>query len=280
MSNFNYQKAYCVLAVPAFNNLPNHVKQAHSELLSLVGDLRQDRRLNTPLNPNIIAVFDRLTTKEIAELSRASYFVGHWKPSELPSLFNNSTGEAWKVSNCADQILRQRIKTPSCIQIHEGKFRVTFSSMDCWLWEEFSLATEENLNIFKECGLPFWRSSLHKNALKLKELIGDLWPDVGALDDNDLYLEYRSIVISKKREKINCLLQEVEDKAARVIEEAKIQTEAFHWLLDNGFDDLDNVIYYQHKKTFCFGWRTSINKEDRSKLLDILCEFPFEYEIK
>lgn len=49
------------------------------------------------------------------------------------------------------------------------------------------------------------------------------------------------------------------------------------WLLDHGVD-LDNVIYYTHTRKFAFGWRNPLAPEVRSALLDILSEFPFEYE--
>jgi hypothetical protein len=77
MSEFNYQKAYCVQAVPAFEALPEHVKAVHAALLPLVGELRQGRSLAIPVGFNIQELLRPLTSKEIAELARASYFVGH-----------------------------------------------------------------------------------------------------------------------------------------------------------------------------------------------------------
>lgn len=51
------------------------------------------------------------------------------------------------------------------------------------------------------------------------------------------------------------------------------------WLWDRGIS-LDNVIYYDHTRTFSFGWRSPVSPEVKSKLLDLLCEFAFAYEIK
>ena len=284
MTDFNYQKAYCVQALPAFKNLPEHVKKAHKKLLPLVGELQQGRNLEIPLNDKIRAIFDKLPILEIAQLSRASYFVGHWHPGILPSPFEKKRGESWKVSNCADQVLRERLQPPPRIEIHEGKLRVTYSSRDCWLWEEFALATEKNLQTFKESNLPFGESTLLKSAEKLAEHIGDLWPDVDSMKDNELYKEFVALANQrtedKNREKVADLLKDARASAKREIETAKIKTEAYTWLLDNGFTDLDNVIYYNHTKTFCFGWRNSLSDKEKSKLLDILCEFPFEYETK
>lgn len=72
----------------------------------------------------------------------------------------------------------------------------------------------------------------------------------------------------------------------RVIEEYEKDTNAatterdgMLWLWDHGFD-LDNVIYYKHSDTFGFGWRSPLSSAVASKLLDIISEFPFRYEIK
>lgn len=51
------------------------------------------------------------------------------------------------------------------------------------------------------------------------------------------------------------------------------------WLWDKGID-LDNVIFYSHTGRFSFGWRSPVSASVESKLLDILSEFPFSYEIK
>ena len=73
---------------------------------------------------------------------------------------------------------------------------------------------------------------------------------------------------------------------AKVIEEYKSKSEALKaehdgmlWLWDQGLD-LENVIYYDHTKTFSFGWRKPVGKAVESKLLEIISEFPFAYEIK
>ncbi len=51
------------------------------------------------------------------------------------------------------------------------------------------------------------------------------------------------------------------------------------WLWEKGFN-LDNVIYYSHTDKFSFGWRSPVSAEVRSKLLKVMSEFPFSYEIK
>lgn len=63
------------------------------------------------------------------------------------------------------------------------------------------------------------------------------------------------------------------------IEKANTKFAGFTWLMDHGVNT-DNVIYYDHVKTFSFGWRTALNAEIVSDLLEIVSEFPFSYELK
>jgi len=52
------------------------------------------------------------------------------------------------------------------------------------------------------------------------------------------------------------------------------------WLLNHGIQD-DNVIFYTHTDTWCFGWRTPLGVEEYKLLLKRLgSEMPFNYEIK
>lgn len=59
---------------------------------------------------------------------------------------------------------------------------------------------------------------------------------------------------------------------------AKNERDGMIWLLDRNYD-IENVIYYKHTGKFCFGWRNPLSEAVKSKLSDLLCEFPFDYEI-
>jgi hypothetical protein len=63
------------------------------------------------------------------------------------------------------------------------------------------------------------------------------------------------------------------------IEKANTKFTGFTWLMDHGVNT-ENVIYYDHVKTFSFGWRTPLSNEIVSDLLEIISEFPFQYELK
>lgn len=65
----------------------------------------------------------------------------------------------------------------------------------------------------------------------------------------------------------------------KAIEEAETKKAGFLWLMDNGVS-IDNCIYYSHTKKFSFGWRNPVSDSVRDRLLEIISEFPFPYEIK
>lgn len=71
--------------------------------------------------------------------------------------------------------------------------------------------------------------------------------------------------------------KDLKEKRDKVIQNARTEHDGFIWLMDNGIKT-DNVIYY--KDQFCFGWRSPIGEAEYSKLVDVLCEFPYDYEVK
>lgn len=75
-------------------------------------------------------------------------------------------------------------------------------------------------------------------------------------------------------------------KRAQVLKEYETTTahtlakrDGFLWLMDRGIN-LDNVIYYDHKAQFCFGWRRPIDACLKDRLLEIISEFNFPYLLK
>jgi hypothetical protein len=73
--------------------------------------------------------------------------------------------------------------------------------------------------------------------------------------------------------------RDLKEKHDASIRNANAEFEGFTWLLDHGLK-IDNVIYYSHTGRFEFGWRKPIDAEYLSQLLDIVSEFPFDYDIK
>ncbi len=73
--------------------------------------------------------------------------------------------------------------------------------------------------------------------------------------------------------------QQIETDYKKAVSEAETEYKGFSWLMDQGLS-VDNVIYYSHTNTFCFGWRQPIDAELLSTILDVISEFPFRYGIK
>lgn len=76
-----------------------------------------------------------------------------------------------------------------------------------------------------------------------------------------------------EEERISKLKALDEKKAA-----LEIEHDAFLWLINHDCN-YDNVIYYDHLKSFNFGWRKKLNDEQKAKLLERLVGFPYEYTI-
>ena len=83
---------------------------------------------------------------------------------------------------------------------------------------------------------------------------------------------------SKARQKVAALVPDAEKKAAKLLVEAQKKKEAYTWLLDNKFRCIGNVIHYNHKDTFCFGWSKPYSKEEKAELTELLKDFPFKWE--
>ena len=75
------------------------------------------------------------------------------------------------------------------------------------------------------------------------------------------------------------LRAEVEAGLSKVIELATIKRDGMIWILDAGIPT-ENLIFYPHTRTFCFGWRNPVSKEVRAELVEKLKQFPFNFEIK
>jgi len=277
---FNYGKAYCVQAIPAFENFNDNQKEAFKCLLPMVKDLQQGKDLNIPLSKGMKEILSDLTCLEIAELSRASYFTGHWYPSLMPQVFDNSAGQSWKIANVCDQVLRLKLAPlPHNIQIHEGKFRVTFSNRYCWLWNEFGLATEKNLEIFKDCGLSFDELEIENSAKVLIVICNDLWPEVDTIPDNDAYTNLLLLKKEKAKQDLKKRHADALLKIEKDIENSKIELAAFQWLIEHDIE-IENCIYYNHTGMFCFGWREKLTDKEKMELTNKLAGFPYTYDFK
>lgn len=72
--------------------------------------------------------------------------------------------------------------------------------------------------------------------------------------------------------------ERVEEKFKKETEAASMEYRGMIWLLDR--DVSAEPIFYSHTGVFCFGWSSPVSESVKSALLDVLCNFPFTYEIK
>lgn len=80
-----------------------------------------------------------------------------------------------------------------------------------------------------------------------------------------------------KIEKRRADLLKEKEEAIRV---AETEYNGLLWLMDREIKT-DNVIFYKHTGVFCFGWRgNGVDVSVKDRLLDIISEFPYSYEIK
>lgn len=73
--------------------------------------------------------------------------------------------------------------------------------------------------------------------------------------------------------------EKIEADRKKQIDKANTHADGLLWLLDHGVS-IENVIYYEYRDAFCFGWRTAVDEDVASALIEKLTDFPFPYEIK
>lgn len=73
--------------------------------------------------------------------------------------------------------------------------------------------------------------------------------------------------------------RDVIKKAENTIKKAQIERDGFTWLLDNNIN-IDNCIYYAHTGKFSFGWRKPVSGAVCARILEVISEFPYPYEIE
>lgn len=122
---------------------------------------------------------------------------------------------------------------------------------------------------------------------RLQSVAGGLWggdrPELSEAERAELLPKYIEAQLhgSSARGKARLAKQRADilHKAETRITNAKDERDGLIWLLDHGIK-IDNVIYYDHKGIFSFGWRSALDEATASALLDLLVEFKYPYELK
>lgn len=115
--------------------------------------------------------------------------------------------------------------------------------------------------------------------------IGDPSPELTEAERAPLLSLYREAQAGAGTERARKRLEHrraaIVKEAEKEIANAQIERKARLWLLDRGLLAFEeNCIYYKHTGRFCFGWRTKLDHEQTSALLDVISEFPGAYDIE
>lgn len=135
----------------------------------------------------------------------------------------------------------------------------------------------------------FCTACLSSKYLKAKDLhllrllpVGLHLPKRAQLAEDDreiLVARYEQAQSEARKAALVGLRKSIIAKRDKKIEDVAAEASGMLWLLDHDLS-IDNVIYYHHTETFCFGWRERLNSDEASRLLGVISEFPFTYEIK
>jgi hypothetical protein len=93
------------------------------------------------------------------------------------------------------------------------------------------------------------------------------------LDDIEKQQKERQTAINEKR------IKDKLESLKKGVENAKLEREVFQYLIDKGLK-FDNVIYYSHTDTFCFGWRNKLSKVEISAIKYKISGWPFKSKVE
>lgn len=264
--------------------------------------------------------FDKIPAEFLAKAAHVVYFVGHWGDAQSRAELIPAGSATWKFSHYADQVLRERLGLPprgdngrdkSRIQyaVHEGLIRVAYSSPDMWSWKEVAPATAEGYKAAQAIAADLRsiiEAARQPNAPRktieaqdsaayeflqklettspLKSWPGwEMWADISKrYQCSEHEFQRRRAAERPPVDRVALVAKMRADHDAAIgkhIKNESIELEGKIWLIERGLP-IDNAIYYTHTGRWCFGWRQELTPEDRSALLDVLSEFPYEYDLK
>ena len=318
MKTFDYEAAWHEVARPAYEALPQDVRDLLAQVAVEAAGLNQlpDLSMPWPDDPQmgergtpgstLRVRFDAIPAETLAFAARVIYYVGHWYPTGADlALPGRMAGAYWKFAHYADQSLRARLAAATSadamrsngpFQIHEGVIRLCYSSKDMWTWVEVAPATI--------AGLEYARKLRGRLSVKLAEDCdqvaylfveslrtpgGITWPaEWVALMNTDHYMREeqgirdRKATVEKPQQHADRRAKIVADFATK-IRKTTTERHAILWVFDAGLDPY-NVIFYSHENDgagmLCFGWREPVIDSIRDRILAVISECPFAYRIK
>jgi len=264
------------------------------------------------------ARFEAIPSEVLAYAARVINNLGHWRPGKIGGPvgpLDSAPGIHWKFSHYADQVLRGRLgmyETADppfngwAFRVHEGAIRLCYSSRDMWTWHEVAPATEAGKAAAEQIktraytamvGIPDRKRDERDNAAYVymeevrkadhDQLYGTgpgSWPAAWIpIMGTDVYMTEPDApghgTAEQRQSKIDQARAWLLEHTAKKITELQETQKRMLWLLDHGILT-DNAIWYSHRDIVCFGWREKVSPEGVSAILDVISEYPYEYEIK
>lgn len=296
---FDYARAWSERARPAYEALTQNLRDLVARVATEAGDLAQlsDCSMPWPEGSNLAQAFDKIPAEWLSQAAEAVHDYGHWFPVGPRSVGAEvlPAGASWKFSHYADQSLRARLGLPTrgddgrsrgvSFAIHEGRIRLCYSSKDSWMWVELFLATETGLTEAKQVAgrvrsaVAAGKTSIDQDNIAYTEIeaLRATYPSLAdqyMIDEADLSARHAAERPAPDRKR---QADKIRHEAELAIDAIKVKRDGELWLLDHGFD-AENAIYYSHTGRWAFGWRKLIPDGLRSRMLDHLSEFPFDYD--
>lgn len=270
--------------------LSKTMSELYRWLLNEVRELQQlSADINIPMSDKMVNMLMNYESEDLAKLSRASFYYGHWKPLSVNAVYDISKGAYWKASNIIDQFLYERLNISEYanIIISEGMLIVKYSSEEMSMNKTIGLAIEKNLSIYSRTEYSRGQSiEIDEFTKMIEDIIAKIdWRYRDWDLDNAINIdsnEYRDYIEHEKRRIAQKLWQDYADDVDRKIKaitDSGIERDGKLWLIAHDIS-YENCIYYGFEDTFVFGWRDKISEKDKAKLMEKLKSFPYKWRIK
>jgi hypothetical protein len=304
MKEFDYAAAWHDLAREAYQALPQNVRDLVALTAEQTEGLAQLKDLTMPWPEGLRLRYAEIPAEILADAARAVYFVGHWFPAGGDLVVpGRQHGAHWKFSAYCDQELRRRAELPETgrdnergigFGIHQGRLRVSFASRDSWLWEEVAPGTVTALAALRRDLVPWLAAEINGRTrgdrdgqayTAFQAIKAGTAPGLAAWRAHEIRDWNTDRFMVERTERKAPPADLARERAAliaqteRKINEQRTNERAMLWVLDQGLS-IDNVIFYHHTETLCFGWRDKLSEKAIAALLDVVSECPFKYEIR
>lgn len=158
---------------------------------------------------------------------------------------------------------------------------------DCHLWQFCELiktayALKETAEVLDRGGSHYTNnpcSEIIKNKEETDRINSIVLPAIFNAINNILKDCTPEAKIKRQKAEAEALKNKILEQGKASLKKAQIEADGLSWWVECGFS-VKNCIYYGHKDVFCFGWRNALTKEECNRLLDVISEFPYAYELK